>query len=388
MQRLFFLFALILLSASSFRIGPRAIPPLSSPQIHTLIASPSTFSTHLPKILIPRVSSTPNNTLVRTYIVSTLNSLGWHVELDEFEWDTPLGKKSFSNIIATKDTSASRRVALAAHYDSKYFAPPHDGFLGATDSAFSCALLLDLAETLNSLMDEKMRRLDNDDDDEDTTLQLIFFDGEEAFVSWTDTDSIYGARHLAERWEGTYLMSDSASLVSSSPSHPDLTPRRLITRPHQTLLSTIEHLILLDLLGAPDPHIKNYFKDTAWLFARLKDTEERLASLGTFSSQDEAPREFQSYFHALPPASSSVNFGYMGDDHVPFLKRGVPVLHLITEPFPRVWHTPADDASALDQATMNRWNVLMRIFVAEYLGLKPVETEAREGQDPSRDELS
>ena len=30
-------------------------------------------------------------------------------------------------------------------------------------------------------------------------LQLVFFDGEEAFRSWTATDSIYGARHLAEK---------------------------------------------------------------------------------------------------------------------------------------------------------------------------------------------
>ena len=37
----------------------------------------------------------------------------------------------------------------------------------------------------------------------DTSLQLIFFDGEEAFVDWTDTDSLYGARHLAEQMEKT-----------------------------------------------------------------------------------------------------------------------------------------------------------------------------------------
>ena len=36
---------------------------------------------------------------------------------------------------------------------------------------------------------------DEDEDVADTTLQLVFFDGEEAFVSWTDKDSIYGARY-------------------------------------------------------------------------------------------------------------------------------------------------------------------------------------------------
>jgi len=36
-----------------------------------------------------------------------------------------------------------------------------------------------------------------------TSLQLIFFDGEEAFVDWTETDSLYGARHLAAQMEKT-----------------------------------------------------------------------------------------------------------------------------------------------------------------------------------------
>ena len=39
--------------------------------------------------------------------------------------------------------------------------------------------------------------------DDDVSLQLVFFDGEEAFVEWTATDSIYGARHLAEKWSTT-----------------------------------------------------------------------------------------------------------------------------------------------------------------------------------------
>ena len=59
-------------------------------------------------------------------------------------------------------------------------------------------MMLDLAETLNPMLDARAARFDNgeedDDDVADTTLQLIFFDGEEAFVRWTDTDSIYGAR--------------------------------------------------------------------------------------------------------------------------------------------------------------------------------------------------
>jgi len=59
-------------------------------------------------------------------------------------------------------------------------------------------MMLDLAETLNPLLDKRQERFEggeeNDDDVADITLQLVFFDGEEAFVDWTDTDSIYGAR--------------------------------------------------------------------------------------------------------------------------------------------------------------------------------------------------
>ena len=58
--------------------------------------------------------------------------------------------------------------------------------------------MLDLAEALDPLLNKRKERLEaGDEEDEEvaeTTLQLIFFDGEEAFKDWTDTDSIYGAR--------------------------------------------------------------------------------------------------------------------------------------------------------------------------------------------------
>lgn len=60
--------------------------------------------------------------------------------------------------------------------------------------------MLDLAETLDPLLNFRQQRLEDGlEDDEDvaeTTLQLVFFDGEEAFKDWTDTDSIYGARYV------------------------------------------------------------------------------------------------------------------------------------------------------------------------------------------------
>ena len=62
-------------------------------------------------------------------------------------------------------------------------------------------MILDIAETLDPLLNARAKRveqgeldLEEDEDAAETTLQLIFFDGEEAFISWTDADSIYGAK--------------------------------------------------------------------------------------------------------------------------------------------------------------------------------------------------
>jgi glutaminyl-peptide cyclotransferase len=62
--------------------------------------------------------------------------------------------------------------------------------------------MLDLAESLDPLLNARQERLEDGlEDDEDvaeTTLQLVFFDGEEAFKYWTHTDSIYGAKSANE----------------------------------------------------------------------------------------------------------------------------------------------------------------------------------------------
>lgn len=86
-------------------------------------------------------------------IKSTLSSLkaGWEVTEDYFQSLTPFGQMPFTNIIATLNPDAKRRLVLACHYDSKYFSPQWHGleFLGATDSAVSCSMLLEMARALD-----------------------------------------------------------------------------------------------------------------------------------------------------------------------------------------------------------------------------------------------
>lgn len=84
----------------------------------------------------------------------------WEVKLDAFSTRTPIGELGFTNIIATLDPHVDRRLVLAAHYDSKIIDGSNTKFLGATDSALPCALLLDLAHSLNSkLQTRKVRSL-------------------------------------------------------------------------------------------------------------------------------------------------------------------------------------------------------------------------------------
>jgi glutaminyl-peptide cyclotransferase len=142
---------------------------------------------YLKPFLMPRPVGSDAHKQVQAYIRSTFNSLGWKVEEDRFDDKTPLDVKSFNNIIVTKFPEATRQLVLAAHYDSLYFPPPYDNkFVGATDSSVPCAMLVDIATSLNQRLDS-LRGTNRG-------LQIIFFDGEEAFVSWGPTDSLYGSR--------------------------------------------------------------------------------------------------------------------------------------------------------------------------------------------------
>jgi glutaminyl-peptide cyclotransferase len=106
--------------------------------------------------------------------------------------------------------------------------------------------------------------------------------------------------------------------------HPQQRLRRA-----ETILNSIDHLILLDLLGAAEPSIQSYFLSTAWMFDGLIDIEKRLNGANLAPTQD-------SFF--IPRTGLEHNDHGIGDDHIPFLNRGVSILHLIANPFPRVWH--------------------------------------------------
>ncbi len=118
---------------------------------------------------------------------------------------------------------------------------------------------------------------------------------------------------------------------------PHQTRRRL--HHSTTMLSTIEHLVLLDLLGAAKPLIQSYYTTTAWLFDAMVEAEHRLGAAGIFNVEGKAAWQTWDSFFVPRTSFHGGMFGGIDDDHLPFLKRGVSILHLIANPFPKVWHT-------------------------------------------------
>uniref|UniRef100_A0A0N5AIH1 Glutaminyl-peptide cyclotransferase n=1 Tax=Syphacia muris TaxID=451379 RepID=A0A0N5AIH1_9BILA len=290
------------------------------------------FKNLLNPIMTPRIVGTPGHKRVAMYLKQVLQDAGFEVEWDRFSDRTPYGVKTFRNLIATFDSTAPKRLVLSCHYDSKIM--KEGEFIGATDSAVPCAMLLDLALSLSRYL--KLQT------NPQVTLQLIFFDGEEAFVNWTSTDSIYGSRHLADLWSNKWYPESFGSSF-------DILKE----------IDRIDVLVLLDLLGASNPKIRNVFGHKANdLFSTLPITEMKLMKLGCL--------------HNLPTIfDGELTYAQVEDDHMPFISRGVPVLHLIPVPFPTVWHKLDDNASALHYPTIDNIVTVLRVFVAQYLGLVP-----------------
>ncbi|XP_055619496.1 glutaminyl-peptide cyclotransferase-like [Toxorhynchites rutilus septentrionalis] len=288
------------------------------------------FQQTLKRILKPRIVGTASHDEVKRYIVEQLNQLHFDVELDEFSGKTPhFGRLKFSNIIAKLNPTADKYLTLACHYDSKYFR--EHAFVGAVDSAVPCAMMLNLAKTTESALD----LLKNNTD---LSLMLIFFDGEEAFRKWSAADSLYGSRHLASKW--TTMPYVSKTLAKSM---------REIDR--------IQLMVLLDLIGGENPKFYSFFDNTKNYHRRLSNIESSLRKSRLLLKD---PKSNQMFI-------DKVALNRIEDDHLPFLKRNIPILHLIPIPFPKHWHKPEDNEINLSSKTIKNINMIFRVFMLEYL---------------------
>ncbi|KAI1141830.1 peptidase family M28-domain-containing protein [Hypoxylon sp. FL0543] len=365
----------------NFVMPGRVIPMLLLLALHQLLISPviayTALSDHflrlvpsggadfdiengtlLAPILIPRVPGTPGQTAAQQHFVNFFAKElpKWSIEWYNSTSTTPVsGNKQvpFQNLLFKREPpwvteGQSNLLTLVAHYDSKI---TPEGFIGATDSAVPCAILMHVARYLDKFitqMHDEMSELgEGGTIPMDMGVQILLLDGEEAFKQWSDTDSTYGARALADTWENSLYPAMSF---------------------YRNPLDQISMFVLLDLLGAANPTVPSFFQTTHWAYKAMATIEDRMRKLGLLESKPTNP-----FLPDLEKDVSAFHRAYIEDDHIPFMARGVPVLHVIASPFPQVWHTMDDDGAHLDMPTVHDWAKIVTAFALEWLDMMEVE---------------
>lgn len=295
------LVAVMLVACSSASSSPAAAVPAASPadaSAQAAAAAPSAprlngeramkFTREVVAFGARPVGS-PAHAKLENYLRSQLS--GFALETDAFTASTPLGARPMCNYIVRLPGTRPGAIVLAGHYDTKLM----PGFVGANDGGSSTGLLLALAHELKSQL--KNGKLDG------YSVWLVWLDGEEAFRDWTESDSIYGSRHLAEKWQA------------------------------DGTLKSIKALLLVDMIGDADLDVLQDLNSTPWLEQLVFQAAQRLG--------------YQSHFFAFRTA--------IEDDHMPFQKRGVAVADLIDFNYGynnAFWHTREDTIDKLSPRSL------------------------------------
>ena len=232
----------------------------------------------------------------QAYIVSQLKSFGCDVDTDNFQASSPMGSLAMENIVAKIPGTGQGIIVLLTHYDTLRL----DNFVGADDAGSSSGLMLEMAHVLCS---EKKQQPD--------AVWIAFLDGEEdqqkfeteqqAQTTWNDDDTLFGSRELAARLA-----------VSGN-------------------LKRVRAIILADMIGQNNVQLPRDTGSTKWLTELVWNTANRLGYQNVFVARD---------------------YGPIGDDHTPFLKRGVPAVDVIDLDGYQYWHTIQDTMDKLSPRSL------------------------------------
>lgn len=186
------------------------------------------------------------------------------LEEDTFTTQTPIGPLTMHNFIVKFPGKRDGVIVFATHYETNY--PLRNiNFVGANDGGSTTGFLVELANYLRGHKQDGY------------SVWLVFYDGEEAIQQWSNSDSLYGSRHLAAKWD------------------------------RDGTLKRIKAYLLMDMIG-----------DKSLDIARDENSTPRLLDLVAKAAKIEGD---QSYFFATTNA--------IEDDHLPFVQRGVPSADII-----------------------------------------------------------
>ena len=227
-------------------------------------------------------------------------------ETDQFTASTPVGLQTMRNFVVRYPGKKEGVIVLASHYETNW--PLRNiAFVGANDGACTSALLMEIGAYLRTHPPQGY------------SVWLVFDDGEEAVYDWYDTsqiDNTYGTRHLAAKWyaDGT--------------------------------LKRIKAFIVADMIGDKDLNIIEEMGSTPWLRAVF-----RQAAINTHHTENVYKTQ-----------------GTEEDDHLPFLRRGVPSLDVIdsdygphTQSTPDGYHHTAQDT--LDKISPRSLQISADLFL-------------------------
>jgi hypothetical protein len=217
----------------------------------------------------PRWPTGPGHVKAEEFLRSHFQRNHDQLEEDTFTASTPIGPVPMRNFIVRFPGKKPGAIVLGSHYETNY--PLRNiGFVGANDGAATTGLLMAIGDRLHA-QTVGGKKLDG------YSVWLVFFDGEEAINSWTNSDSTYGSRHLAARWgrDGT--------------------------------LGQIKAFMLADMIGDKDLDIQRESNSTGWLVGLVSQAAKKFG--------------YDRYFFQREMS--------VEDDHLPFVERGVPSIDVI-----------------------------------------------------------
>jgi Zn-dependent M28 family amino/carboxypeptidase len=236
-----------------------------------------------------RYNGSPGHLAAETFIKDHFKpeAAKGNLDTDQFTATTPAGPQTMRNYIVRFPGKKDGVIVLATHYETNYWLKDIN-FVGANDGACTTALLIALGQYFRTHPPAGY------------SIWLVFDDGEESVSgTWSDADSLYGTRHLAAKWyaNGT--------------------------------LTKVKAFLLADMIGDKDLNIDRDDQSTPWLENLLATAAKNTGHSGNI---------FKNPVQGL------------GDDHIPFKQRGVPVLDLIdidygphTNATPDGYHHTAQD---------------------------------------------
>jgi glutaminyl-peptide cyclotransferase len=122
----------------------------------------------------PRVPGTPGHAKTKAWLISQFEAYGFEVQTQDFQAKTYDGLTwNLSNIIASYNPQATKRILLAAHWDTRRMADKDTERIkepidGANDGASGVGVLLEIARTITS---QALKP--------EVGIDIILFDGED-----------------------------------------------------------------------------------------------------------------------------------------------------------------------------------------------------------------